>query len=478
MSYVVFARKYRPKDFDEIIGQDHITTTLKNAITRDRVAHAYLFSGPRGIGKTTTARILAKALNCEKGPIPKPCSKCVSCTEISSGISMDVIEIDGASNRGIDEVRELRENVKFVPTHGRYKLYIIDEVHMLTQEAFNALLKTLEEPPPHVKFIFATTQPNKVLATILSRCQRFDFRRISITDMISKLKEIAKDESIKADEETLFRIAKQAGGSLRDAESILDQLNTFCDGKIKKEDIAHILGTVSEELLEDFVRLVVEKDTAAALKFVDKLINNGKDLPFFLLGLIEYFRNLLMAKLCTRPEGLIDLSPQAIERIVNQSKGFSQEELLYISNTLSNAYEAIKRATSTRVIFELAIVKITKRASMASLNELLDRIREMEKRIEGGANSSPPPLPKEAPPKTRKTETVEIKPSPLPAETPPPPASTKREASGNDIELSKVQEIWPTLLKMIKTKKMSVASYLLEGNLLSLEDECLTIGFP
>lgn len=475
MSYIVFARKYRPKDFDEIIGQDHITTTLKNAIKQDRVAHAYLFSGPRGIGKTTTARILAKSLNCETGPTPTPCNKCISCTEISSSISMDVIEIDGASNRGIDEVRELRENVKFAPTHGRYKLYIIDEVHMLTQEAFNALLKTLEEPPSHVKFIFATTQAHKVIPTVSSRCQRFDFRRISIADIVSKLKEIAKDESIKVDEETLFLIARQADGSLRDGESILDQLNAFCSGDIKKEDIAHILGTVSEESLEDFAQIIIKRDTPEALKFIDKLISEGKDLTFFLLNLISHFRNLMVAKLCTKPEGLIDSSRQTIEKIANQSKAFSQEELFYISSILTHTYESMKRSASARVIFELAIVKITERASLTSLNDILDKIRALETRIGKGIPSPPR--------EEGKDKKVEER---APLVSPEERVSNVKDeleveeaaSEANDIELSKIEEAWPTLLKIIKTKKMSVASYLLEGSIIAFEDSTLTIGFP
>ena len=233
MSYLVLARKFRPQNFDEVIGQDHITTTLKNAITQNRVAHAYLFTGPRGIGKTSTARILAKALNCQKGPRPVPCDKCPSCEEIMKGSSLDVIEIDGASNRGIEEVRNLRENVKFAPSRGRFKVYIIDEVHMLTQEAFNALLKTLEEPPAHVKFVFATTAPYKVPATILSRCQRFDFKRIPIQAIVDKLKDISSQEKFIATEDALFAIAKASEGSMRDAESILDQLASFCDKKMK-----------------------------------------------------------------------------------------------------------------------------------------------------------------------------------------------------------------------------------------------------
>jgi len=467
MSYVVFARKYRPKDFDEVIGQEHITTTLKNAIKQNRVAHAYIFSGPRGIGKTTTARILAKALNCEKGPTPKPCNKCILCQEISSSISMDVIEIDGASNRGIDEVRQLRENVKFAPTNGKYKLYIIDEVHMLTQEAFNALLKTLEEPPPHVKFIFATTHPNKVIPTILSRCQRFDFRRVSVKDIVSKLKTIAKLESIKVEEETLFSIARQAEGSLRDAESILDQLSTFCNSKIGKDDITRILGTVNEEMLEEFTDIIAERDAPGALAFIDKLMAGGKDLSFFMLNLIGHFRNLMVANVSKDPSALIDSSRQSIERVVNQTKRFSTEELFYISDILLNAYESMKRSTSTRVIFELAVIKITKRASMKSLNSILEKIKDIEKRdlpsmpeaVVRRVESSPPP--KEVEPKaTVQTMTL-----------------TEKTPS-TDVDLAKIQEIWPTFLKVIKTKKMSVASYLLEGSPLYVKDGSLCIGFP
>ncbi|MBL7069493.1 MAG: DNA polymerase III subunit gamma/tau [Candidatus Omnitrophica bacterium] len=481
MSYVVFARKYRPKDFDEIVGQDHITATLKNAIKQDRVAHAYLFSGPRGVGKTTTARILAKALNCEKGPTSSPCNKCISCQEISSSISMDVIEIDGASNRGIDEIRQLRENVKFSPVHGRYKMYIIDEVHMLTQEAFNALLKTLEEPPRHVKFVFATTLAQKVIATVSSRCQRFDFRRVSISDMVSKLKEITKKESIKADEETLFLIAKQAEGSLRDAESILDQLNTFTSGAIKKEDIARILGAVGEELLEDFAQVVVERDTKNALKFIDRLISEGKDLTFLALKLVGHFRNLMVAKLCANPEELIDLPPGSVEKLIDQAKKLSQEEIFYISNIISNAHESMKRNTSVRTIFEMAVIKAAKRASLTSLGEILNKIQDIEKRIENKTVERETACPKRSGkdpiniPSKNETAVKE--------KTPPsPPIENRNEEAGeesiDDVEFSKIQELWPTLLRIVRTKKISIASYLLEGSPIAIEKGCLAIGFP
>ena len=262
MSYIVFARKYRPQNFDDIEGQSHITTTLKNAISQGRVAHAYLFAGPRGVGKTTTARILAKALNCEKGPTVKPCNSCRLCEEITQGSSLDILEIDGASNRGIDEIRNLRENVKFAPSKGSFKIYIIDEVHMLTSEAFNALLKTLEEPPKHVKFIFATTQVYKVPPTILSRCQRFDFRRISAKDIFKNLKMIIKAEKLSVDDDVLSLIAKCSDGSLRDGQVILDQIVSSVKGKVSLSEVSKMLGVIDEEVISGLAGALLEKNPA------------------------------------------------------------------------------------------------------------------------------------------------------------------------------------------------------------------------
>ena len=271
MSYIVLARKWRPQNFDEVVGQPHITTTLKNAISLGRVAHAYLFTGPRGIGKTSTARILAKALNCTQGPTIHPCDRCDSCKEIMVSNSLDVLEIDGASNRGIDEIRNLRENVRFAPAKGRFKVYIIDEVHMLTQEAFNALLKTLEEPPHHVKFIFATTRPHKIPPTILSRCQRFDFKRIPVNDLLAKLKNIAEVEKLKVSKEALFYIARVSEGSMRDAESILDQLASFCDSTIEVNDVVSVLGKVDQDVLFELAQALIDKDAGKGLGLINEL---------------------------------------------------------------------------------------------------------------------------------------------------------------------------------------------------------------
>ncbi|MDZ7261147.1 MAG: DNA polymerase III subunit gamma/tau, partial [candidate division KSB1 bacterium] len=296
MSYLVLARKWRPLKFDEVVGQKHVIVTLENAIKSNRLANAYLFSGPRGVGKTTVARILAKAINCEQGPTVTPCNKCASCNEITESRSLDVFEIDGASNRGIDEVRNLRENLRYAPHKGKHKIYIIDEVHMLTTEAFNALLKTLEEPPPNVLFIFATTEPHKVPATILSRCQRFSFKRIPLSEIIQQLKTICQAEHIEIDEESLHLIAKKADGSMRDGQSILDQAVSFCGAKIQVQQVAELLGVIEQELFFELSDLIKRKDVKGGLALAERIFYEGYDVNEFLIGAAEHFRNLLVIK--------------------------------------------------------------------------------------------------------------------------------------------------------------------------------------
>ena len=468
MSYIVFARKWRPKDFDSVLGQEHVTTTLRNAIVHNRVAHAYIFSGPRGVGKTTTARIFAMALNCKNGPTKDPCGACDSCREISNGTNLDVIEIDGASNRGIDEVRALRENIKFAPTRGKYKVYIIDEVHMLTEEAFNALLKTLEEPPAHAIFIFATTRPYKVPSTILSRCQRFDLKRLSVNEIAGKLKEIVKSEKIEIEEEAVYTIARAAEGAMRDAESMLDQLVSFCGKKIDVESATAVSGTVGQEVLFGFTEKVISKDAPGILKLVDGVISSGKDIPQFVNLLVVHFRNLLIAKTSDDLQPLIDLPKEMIDRICTQARSFSSETLLYILTVLMNTQESVRRAISQRIPLELAAIRLTRRDDLLSLTSILDRIEQLEKKLSGGAAQHKD---------EKKTETKDAAKDPVKDSPEEAHVGVEVEIKSQDLSLDNICAVWPNLLRGILSKKMSVALFLQPGQPLKLEEKVLTIAF-
>ena len=466
MSYIVFARKYRPQGFDEVVGQSHITTTLKNAIAQNRVAHAYIFAGPRGVGKTTTARILAKALNCQIGPTDNPCNKCSSCTEITQGISLDILEIDGASNRGIDEIRNLRENVKFAPSKGRFKVYIIDEVHMLTSEAFNALLKTLEEPPAHVKFIFATTQAHKVPPTILSRCQRFDFRRISVKDIVDNLEKIAKKESLKVENEVLILIAKHSDGSMRDAQVVLDQISSYTEGKVSAEDASKILGAVSDDILFGLADSIKKHESVAALKMIASLADEGKDIVQVVLYLIEHFRNLSVVKVSDDSSSLIDASPEKIKRYEEQSRLFTIEEMLYIIYTLSATLDFVRRSNMSRVPFEVAMVKLTRHGAILTSGEVMERLERLEKNMgrESAQRSIEQPVSQ-----TRNEDSI----SQNVPRSPEPGTQIPKNGA-----LDEITAAWPSILNQIKDRKISVAMYLKEGYPSTLEADTLSITFP
>ena len=484
MGYLPFARKWRPQDFSEIIGQEHITTTLENAILMDRLHHAYLFTGPRGIGKTSTARIFSKALNCEKGPSVKPCNECGTCKEITSGSSMDVLEIDGASNRGIDEIRNLRETVKFSPSKGRFKIYIIDEVHMLTTEAFNALLKTLEEPPMHVKFIFATTEPHKVPLTILSRCQRFDFRRIQIKDIIAKLREVSKVESLNIDEDAFLYIAKASDGSMRDAESILDQIASFSKGKACLKDVIESLGMIDQETLFRAAELIINKDAKAGIHLVDEVLNSGKDTKQFLLELLEHFRNIMIIKSGIASDEIISLPKDSIDRIKKQADSFSQGDVFHIINIISNGLKMIKQLLPERIVLELSMIKLASRDSIASIEEILSKLQA------SGSNLPETPKPQSVQAPIQKFET---KPAPqeksffkkiiAPVQDkageglkPSPANETAKPAAS--IDINRVKDAWPILVKAMAVKKMSISSYLAEGEPDSVKGNTVIIGFP
>ncbi len=493
MSYQIFARKFRPQSFDEVVGQEHVTTTLKNAIRKNRIAQSFLFSGSRGVGKTSTARILAKALNCAKGVSESSCGKCTSCEEITNGTSLDVLEIDGASNRGIDEIRTLRENVKFKPSSGRFKIYIIDEVHMLTGEAFNALLKTLEEPPEHVKFIFATTESHKVPLTILSRCQRFHFRRLSTTDIHAKLKEIAKKEKIKASDRVLYLIAKSAEGSLRDGEGLLDQLASFGEGEIKEEDILLSLGLASDEVYFEFLRAIEARDSAKVLERVHELSEQGKDLEQFLKGLLERFRDLLVLTLGETKEAWVEQDEETVKELKTLSQKFSREELFLILSLLQQVLRDIKWSRTPRFLVEICLLKIVNRANLVVLADVLSELKKSQ------PSSSVPQSPQ------RPISSVPLSREPVRAQTPVIPAESKKKEfreptigktgpqsaktvetvqettevlDSKPVNLTDVERVWPDLLAQVKAKRMSIGMFLSEAEPIEVTNNLVVFGFP
>ena len=381
MEYLVLARKWRPQSFEHVVGQDHVVRTLKNAILQERIAHAFIFSGPRGVGKTSVARIMAKALNCEKGPGPLPCQVCTNCREITEGISIDVREIDGASNRGIDEIRELREHIRFAPVSSRYTIYIIDEVHMLTREAFNALLKTLEEPPAHVIFIFATTETHKVPATILSRCQCFDFRRISQRQLRENLKQIAEAEGIRVSDAGLTWIAEAGDGSLRDAQSIFDQAISYAGFDIKDSDVEELLGRTDRRFLFILSGAVLERDAGRCLRIIEESYCAGLDMKYFYQMLLVHFRNLLLARIAGREAGLFDLSDDELTALGAQADRTPRETLQRLLDMLMAEEDNVRKSSNPRLNLEALLVKMAYVEPLIPLDEFAGRMEELEKRL-------------------------------------------------------------------------------------------------
>src|SRR6185437_10840026 len=468
MSYQVIARKYRPQRFRDVVGQEHVTQTLANAIAQGRTAHAYLFCGPRGTGKTTIARIFAKCLNCTGGQKVDFDDDDPRCREIAEGRSLDVIEIDGASNRGIEEIRELRDTVKYAPAASRFKIYIIDEVHMLTKEAFNALLKTLEEPPAHVKFMFATTEPEKVLPTILSRCQRFDLRRIPTALIVRHLALIAGQEKVSVNEAALHAIARGADGGMRDAESTLDQLISFCGEAITEDDVLSMFGLAAQNQILDLSRAILAAEVEAALRHLNDLANHGKDLARLLADLLGHFRNLLIFRVSRGDLKLLDVSETEQASLSEQANGVTSDALTRIMEVLTDYEIRLRDAASKKILVEVALLKAIEARNATSLDTVLQRLQQL--RGDAATTAVDAPAPTHAP--------VSIPKAPTPARPADPvtaPAAFVTgavAADGPDLD-----ELWRNVVDAVGRASPFARSYLLEAHPVSFNNRLLIVGF-
>ncbi|MGB7947282.1 MAG: DNA polymerase III subunit gamma/tau, partial [Candidatus Binatia bacterium] len=471
MGYLVLARKWRPQSFDDIAGQEHITRTLRNAIRANRIAHAYLFTGVRGVGKTTAARVLAKALNCQKGPTPNPCNNCSHCDEITNGNSLDVLEIDGASNRGIDEIRQIIENVRYQPARCRFKIYVIDEVHQVTKDAFNALLKTLEEPPPSVKFILATTEPHRLPDTILSRCQRYDFRRIPLREIVQRLDEISKEEGLKITQPALALVAREADGSMRDAQSLLEQVLACAlpgdDGdkmSIDEESLQEMLGLTERRSLYELSNAVIQGNAQRCIELIAKVVIAGGDLGRLSRDLVEHFRNLLVVRL-SEPKGqqttgsgkgqLIDLPDQEIEDLLTQVAGISVDTLLDYFDFMAAGDEEVGRSPNPRFALETIMVRLATLPQTVPITLLLERLEKLERRLPAANRQVSDPA---------QEGTGPISQPALPASSVAAPLARDKVS------------VWRNFIAFVGKEKKFLASHLEAGTVLELPPTQLIVG--
>jgi DNA polymerase-3 subunit gamma/tau len=447
-------RKYRPLDFDEVVGQEAVVRTLRNAIERDQIRQAYLFAGPRGTGKTSLARILAKCLNCEQGPTATPDKTCNSCRTIAAGTSLDVIEMDAASQRGIDDIREIREHVILQPVEGRYKVYILDEAHQLTDAAFNALLKLIEEPPPHLVFVFCTTDLGKMLPTVRSRCQTFLFARPRLAELTKLLRQVADGEKIDAPDAALSLIARSARGSFRDAVSTLDQLAAATDGQITVQAVLQLLGAVEEEALFRICDLVVDKDTAGLLNFIEELAEQGQDLSRLVTDLLEHLRHVLLVQHMGEVPDSVPATPEARERLQAQANQLAEPEVLRLIDLLAIAVDDVRQGGDPRLPLELALVKVTRPGADLSRQSLSFRIEQLENRSRGEKRAQPAP-----------TSAPE---SAAPATEPQP-----------DVDLEQLQSAWKqAILPAVAERSIPTSSVLAEAHPVELAGDKLVIEFP
>ena len=468
--YQALYRKYRPQTFDEVLGQDHITTTLKHQIEKGNIGHAYLFSGTRGTGKTSSAKIFSRAVNCLDLKNGNPCNQCDICKGILDESIMDVIEMDAASNNSVDDIRDLRDKVIYPPSRTKYKVYIIDEVHMLSKGAFNALLKTLEEPPKHLIFILATTEPERLPQTILSRCQRFDFKRITNDHIVQNMKKITQSLNVEVDEKVLRLIARNSDGAMRDAQSLLDQCISFNEEKITYEDATNILGITNEDLLFNMVDDILEKSLEKTLGTIDDIIQNGKDIHQFIKDLIYHFRNLMVVKTSNKPEEIME--SEDIEALLVQSKKMKLEYILSALQILTTADASAKWSTQPRIILEVAMIKLVKLEEELSLEE---RIKRLEMGIRDKVQS--PVEQKVVERKVLVTETTSVKKEEEIKEEEQPAKAETIIDDGSELTLDTINNQWSAVMQTIKTKKINIYALLLEGEVVSFENNLLTIGY-
>jgi DNA polymerase-3 subunit gamma/tau len=474
MSYMALYREWRPKVFEDLIGQDHIVRTLKNQLISGRIPHAYLFCGTRGTGKTSTAKILSKAVNCLNLQDGDPCNQCEICREINEGTLIDVVEMDAASNRKIEHARDLIETVKYPPHKARYKVYIIDEVHMLTTEAFNALLKTIEEPPSYVMFILATTDPQKVPPTILSRCQRFDFKRIKTEDVTTRLRKIVNEKGVYAEDKALRAIASVSDGAMRDALSILDQAISMSNGKIEFADIVSMLGLTSNDYIFKLVDAMAEKNIEQSIKIVDDIILNGKDILQFIKDITKHFRNLLMVKISKKPDNIVDVSEDTINSLKEQSKRFRSEEIMRAINIFIEAENDAKLTSQWRILLEMAVIKFCRMEYDTSPETILSRINSLEEKLSRGEIVVNVPEGAEKPQKEIKL--VESKKVEKEEKVVEEIIQEKHEIG--DISLDDVRSSWHDVLNLLKAnKKMSIYAWLVNGDPSDIKGNNIMITF-
>ena len=461
MAYLVLARKWRPQNFPDLVGQEHVARTLTNAIRSGRIHHAFLFTGARGVGKTSAARILAKALNCEQGPTDQPCNSCAVCTEITAGQGMDVLEIDGASNTGVDDVRELRENIRYLPSRSRFKIFIIDEVHMLSTSAFNALLKTLEEPPEHAKFIFATTEPHKIPVTILSRCQRFDFRKIPLQMIVQRLREIADAEGLEMTDRSLGLVARRGEGSMRDALSTLDQVIAFCGESIDDDDVQVLLGMVDRRLLLDTLEALLQHDSRRLLDLVRQVDQLGHGLRQYVQELVELFRGLVICKVVDEAGDLLDLVEEELKELAKLAQTPSLEDLQRAITLLMKTQAEVAGSPYPLLTLEMALVKIANLAPTHEVGRLIQKLERLEKRLAGGTGQIGAPAERSRPAAAAP-----------PPEAPPPKKSEAPVAAETD------HKDWQGLVEQVRQERPMLASVLEHGRLLNLDPPRLEVGYP